>query len=106
MKSYRRSGRKSSGAGSTLEAALVGGVYGAARPYVASIASPVISMIPAGQYSDEIAIGGLAVVAGMFLPKFKKYTNKIVTVESSRIGELLSGGVSKSSTGSSMVLLG
>ena len=111
-KAYRRIGRafrkgrrshRGTGGLNTTDLITVAVYGGFARPYIANAAAPVINKIPAGQYSDNVALGGGAYLLGKFMPSMKKYTKGIILSEvfiaASKAGSGMSGSGSSSSTG-------
>lgn len=76
--------------------------YGVARPYVASVISPLTSMLPLGQYSDEV---GMAILNYLIASNTSGFVSsaarKGIIVENAMVGSQAGanfglGGASKS----------
>lgn len=83
--------------GTVVPAAL----YGAARPYVSNLVSPVTNMLgAAGSYADNLVLGGL----GYFAAKkgrgmVKNIGHAVLIIEAAQIGAEFSGGMMGGSSG-------
>jgi len=100
----RRSHRSGKGvAGLSMTDIATVAIWGAARPYAVNSLSGVINMIPAGQYSDNVAMGGGAWAIGKAMPSAKKYTKGIILAEVFMAASKAMNGISAgSSTGSAI----
>lgn len=96
-KSYRRSGGSS---GLNLTSLLIAGVYGAARPTLKNAASSLTARMPFGNYNENVALGGAALVLPMFIKnKMVKQVAQVVQVyEAASAGSKIAGGVATSSS--------
>jgi len=95
-KTRSRSGSSSNPMNVLIPAAL----YGAGRPYISGLVSPISSMLPLGQYADEAVLG----IGGYFLAKkgrgmIKNIGTAMLTVEAASIGSQLIGNVGGSNSG-------
>lgn len=83
-------------------------LYGAARPYVASLIAPVTNMLPLGQYSDEVGMGLLDyLVAKKVGGMIGQAATKGIIVENAMIGSQATAGFGASkSTSSSRAMYG
>lgn len=66
-KRSRRSGRSSFTSGLPMKEALYSAGYGFVRRDIVGVAAPVISMVPAGDYSDNVTLGLGAYVLSRFI---------------------------------------
>lgn len=94
----RRSRSSSSGL-SPLKIVLPAAAYGAARQYLSNLIAPVTSMIPLGNYADEVVLGGLgwyAATKGKGI--IKQVGTAMLIVEAASIGHQLIGSTGMAST--------
>lgn len=99
----RHSSHSSGGAGVSLKDVLFSAGYGFVRSDVREFASPLIRMIPAGDYSDNLALGGAAYLAARFIknPLVKQAAKTIVVNEAFLVGIKARAGASFTMTASS-----
>jgi hypothetical protein len=98
----RRSHRRSGGNGVSLMGTVLPAVaYGAARPYVSNLVSPVTNMLgAAGGYADNLVLGGIGYFAAKKGRGFiKNAGHAMLMIEAAQIGAELSQGFSGGSTG-------
>jgi len=84
---FKRSRRSSGSSENLLETVGYGFAYGALRPKLKELASPMTQMLPLGENSDEIAFG----LIGYFMAKkgtgmVKNAGRAILTVEAASLG--------------------
>jgi hypothetical protein len=98
-KSYfmaKKRNSSSGGYGGLIGTVVGAGVYGALREKMSNALSPLTSKIPLGNISDEIALGGIAVILdrtlGKKMPMLKPVLKGAIIVESARIGEAIING--------------
>jgi len=89
-----RSYRRSHGGMNPTKLILGGAIYGAGRQSLVNLAQPLTSMLPMGQYADELVLG----TAGYFMAKkgrgiFKDAGMAMLAVESASLGAQLAGGL-------------
>lgn len=98
----RRSG-SSGGAGYSLREILFSAGYGFVRSDVRDFASPLIAMVPAGDYSDNVALAGGAYLAQRFIknPLVRQAARTIVVNEAFLAGAKLRAGASITTTSTS-----
>lgn len=101
----RRVGRKayrsaSKAQPSLMTAALYGAGYGAARPFIANLVSPVSNMIPVGQYKDEIALGLIGFAAAKWGSGIIRNAGRtaLIVESASAAAQLTSGMTSQTAT--------
>jgi len=103
--------RKSGGSMGGLMGTVLGAMaYGAVREKASLALMPLTNNIPLGNISDEIALGGLAVIlkktVARKMPIITPVLNGAIAIESARIGEaIIKGqvGIGGSSTSSNML---
>lgn len=95
----KRHSKRSSGLGSLAGTVIGAMAYGAGRQYVSDKLQPLTAKIPAGQYADEVAMGGLSylMMKGKIpLINKLKITRDIgkagLAIEAARLGAGLSSG--------------
>jgi len=86
---------------SLMTAALYGAGYGAARPLLANLVSPVSSMIPMGQYRDELALGLLGFAAAKWGSGMIRNAGRtaLIVESASAASQLTSGMTTQSASG-------
>ena len=96
----RSSHRRSSSTGmNPLNIALPSAIYGAVRGYAVSMLTPLISMVPAGAYADELVLGGLGYFAAKKGKGFVRNAGfSILAIEAFRAGSTMGGGLMGTST--------
>jgi hypothetical protein len=95
---------KSGSSISPMKTLVTGGIYGAGRETISGLIQPLTSMMPFGDYNDEITLG----VAGYFASKgtfgnnawVKEMGRTVLAVESYRAGANAMGGASLKSSSS------
>lgn len=86
-----RRGARRAGIGSTGNLIQIDAIaYGAIRPFVSNLIAPIASMIPAGQYADELGMG----LANWFIAKkmggmIGQVARKGLVVENAMVGSAL-----------------
>jgi hypothetical protein len=107
----RRFARRSTNMSSPMGTILPAFVYGAARPALSSLVSPLTSKIPFGNYADELVLG----LGGYFMAKkgsgmIRDAGKAILTVEAASLGAQTVGpmlnGMTATVSGNSSNLLG
>lgn len=91
-KSYRRKSGSSGGV-SLMNHVALPMAYGATRQYVVQLAQPVTSMVPFGNYADELVLG----VGGYLLAKkstgtLREVGKAVLMIESASLGSQLMAG--------------
>lgn len=90
--------RKSSGSsyGSLIGTVVGAGVYGAFRQKLSNMVAPMTANIPMGNISDEVVLGGLAILldrtVAKRMPIVKPLLKGAIVIESARIGEAIAMG--------------
>jgi hypothetical protein len=95
-RNWKKARRAVSGfAGGELGGLAMAAIYGAARPYVARTAAPVINKIPVPM-ADSVVLGGAAYLLGRFgkNPILKNASRAILISEAFIVGSRLSAGMS------------
>lgn len=96
-KRYKRSFKRSFGGGGNtgLLTQIAGAaIYGGVREKISNYAQPLTNSLPFGNISDEILLGGLAIVGKKYLknPMANKIFDAALVIESARIGEAIIKG--------------
>jgi len=95
-RAYRAAGKAQP---SLMTSAIYGAGYGAARPFIAGFVKPVSSMIPAGGYQDEVALGLLGFAAAKWGTGIVRNVGRTaLIVESASVGQQLIGGISNNAS--------
>ena len=93
---FKRNRMRSGGTGSLIGTVLGAAAYGAFREKISNALAPVTSKVPLGNISDEVVLGGLAIVLkrtiGKRMPLINPILQGAIVIESARIGEAMING--------------